>query len=56
MLKPYLNIVEISHGFNNNNTKAPRAYIYTGSEGCLQVQNEVALHQFMFAYRQVNYE
>lgn len=28
----------------------------TGSEGCLRVQNEVALHQFMFAYRQVNYE
>lgn len=59
MLKPDLNIVEISHRFNNKNTKAPHASVeYWQLEmlGCLQLQNEVALLQFTFAYKLVNYE
>lgn len=57
MFKPSLNIVEIRHRFdNNNNTKASAEYRQLELLGCLQVQNEVALHQFTFAYRQVNYQ
>lgn len=62
MFKPSLNIVEISHRFDNNNNNNTKA-LYASAEyrklellGCLQVQNEVALHQFTFAYRRVNYQ